>query len=740
MELFKILGTVAIDGVDKAESALGKLGNAAKKVGKVVAAGLATAGTAAAFLTKATVESYAEFEQLKGGVETLFKDSSATVLKYAQNAYTTAGMSANEYLSTVTSFSASLIQSLGKDTEKAVEYADMAITDMSDNANKMGTDMTLIQNAYQGFAKQNYTMLDNLKLGYGGTKEEMQRLLDTAKEIQAEQGVMVDYSIESYADIVEAIHVVQDEMGIAGATADEAATTIQGSVAATKAAWQNLLTGFADENANMSELVTNVMESAVTAAWNIVPRIIQAWQGITTALPEIMTQAKEKLFETFPEIEEKFNNLKAWLEDVGSYAKEKFQPIIEDVSEVFTKVKDTVQPLIEKLKDYVTSGEASEDITNGLKDAIDFLSEAYQAVKDFINDVIDAVESADEWMKEHEDTVIVLATAFGTLTGAIGAYTAAQAISKAGGVVYLAQLGATAIGVYALDAAQKIATVSTAAFGAVMSFVTSPITLVVLAIGALIAIIVLCVKHWDEIKAKVIEVAQNISEKIEELKENLSVMWTNIMSKALALWESIKSGIKEKVENIKTSVQEKFQNVKDTIEEKITGAKEKVSEIFSNIKNEIQSKIEEARDKVGEAIEKIKGFFNFEWNLPKIKLPHFVKTGEDSLGLPKISVEWYKKGAVLNQPTVFGMNPTTGSAMVGGEAGPEAVAPIDVLQGYVAEAVASQNAGLVTVLERILEAILALDENMGGNLREALDGTSLSINNREFGRLVRTVV
>ena len=179
------------------------------------------AGAAAVKLGKEVIAAYADYEQLVGGVDTLFKDSSQEIQRYAANAYKTAGLSANEYMETVTGFSASLIQSLGGDTEKAAKYADMAITDMSDNANKMGTDMSSIQNAYQGFAKQNYTMLDNLKLGYGGTKQEMERLLADAEKISG-----VKYDISSYADVVEAIHVMQESMDIAGTTAKEAEATI----------------------------------------------------------------------------------------------------------------------------------------------------------------------------------------------------------------------------------------------------------------------------------------------------------------------------------------------------------------------------------------------------------------------------------------------------------------------------------------------------------------------------------
>ena len=240
---------------------------AAAKVG-VAAIGAAAAGIAA--LTKASVENYAEYEQLVGGVDTLFKQASDTVQQYAANAYKTAGMSANEYMNTVTSFSASLIQSLGGDTEKAAVVADQAITDMSDNANKMGTSIDMIQNAYQGFAKQNFTMLDNLKLGYGGTKEEMERLLKDAQKISG-----IKYDISSFADITEAIHVMQEEMGIAGTTAAEASETIEGSINSMKSAWSNLVTGLADENSDLDKLINNFVDSTATAAKNIIPRVEQ---------------------------------------------------------------------------------------------------------------------------------------------------------------------------------------------------------------------------------------------------------------------------------------------------------------------------------------------------------------------------------------------------------------------------------------------------------------------------------
>ena len=229
-----------------------------------------------------SVKGYSDYEQLAGGVETLFKKSSQSVINNASKAYQTAGMSANEYMETVTGFSASLLQSLGGDTQKAAEKADTAIRDMSDNANKMGTDIESIQNAYQGFAKQNYTMLDNLKLGYGGTKEEMERLLSDAEKISG-----IKYDVSSYSDIVDAIHVVQTEMGITGTTAKEASTTIQGSLSSAKSAWQNLITGLADDNANLDELVNNFFNSIVTVGENIIPRISVILNGITGLIQKL---------------------------------------------------------------------------------------------------------------------------------------------------------------------------------------------------------------------------------------------------------------------------------------------------------------------------------------------------------------------------------------------------------------------------------------------------------------------
>lgn len=264
---------------------------------KALGSAVATVGKAFVNLGSQAIEGYAEFEQLEGGVQKLFGEEMAEVVKTnANNSFKTAGMTANEYMETVTGFSASLINSLGGDTAKATEYADRVIRDMSDNANTFGTDISMIQNAYQGFAKGNYTMLDNLKLGYGGTKTEMERLLADASKISG-----IKYDISSFADITEAIHIMQEEMNIAGTTSLEASKTISGSLSATKSAWSNLLTGLADDNANFEQLMGNLMESLLGKDGegglinNILPRIEIVMNSIITMIPTVLETLLPKL-------------------------------------------------------------------------------------------------------------------------------------------------------------------------------------------------------------------------------------------------------------------------------------------------------------------------------------------------------------------------------------------------------------------------------------------------------------
>lgn len=327
-----VLSDVIVGGMKKLGSAVLEVGKALINVGKQA------------------IQSYADYEQLIGGVETLFKESSGIVQGYANNAYKTAGLSANEYMQTVTSFSASLLQSLNGDTAKSAKVADMAISDMSDNANKMGTDMSMIQNAYQGFAKQNYTMLDNLKLGYGGTKTEMERLLKDAQKISG-----VKYDISNLNDVYEAIHVIQNEMGITGTTAKEASETISGSIASMKSSWQNLLTGIADDNANFGELVNNFVESLIGAYVNLQPRIVTAVTGLINL---VITSASDL-----------------------------FPNILQMAGEIFTSIVRTIQENLPQL--LASAGEMINTLVTGISNTLpQLIPMAIEIIKTLINTLL----------------------------------------------------------------------------------------------------------------------------------------------------------------------------------------------------------------------------------------------------------------------------------------------------------------------------------------------------------------
>lgn len=373
-EIFQLLGKIGLDGVEETNKDIdgvsdkaGKLGAVFEKagqiaigVGKAVAVGMGAAATAVGAIIKASVDGYSEYEQLVGGVDTLFKNSSEQVQRYAARAYRTAGMTANEYMSTVTSFSASLLQGLDGDTAEAAKIADMAIQDMADNANKMGTSMEAVQNAYQGFAKQNYTMLDNLKLGYGGTKTEMQRLL---KDAQAITGIK--YDINNLSDVYEAIHVIQTELEITGTTAKEAMETIQGSTAATKSAWQNLIVGFAADNQNLDALVKEFVDSAIVMIGNIadriqeiLPRLVKGLELLIAELTPFLTELVETmlpgliqgattlfigLIEALPDILQiLIEQIPFILTSIGAALIEAFPVLLETVKMLFGQIWDYI--------------------------------------------------------------------------------------------------------------------------------------------------------------------------------------------------------------------------------------------------------------------------------------------------------------------------------------------------------------------------------------------------------------
>lgn len=404
-----------IDEVGQKTSGLGeKLRSGLATVGKAAVAGV-TAGVAAlGTLGTKAVSAYADYEQLVGGVQTLFSETQLSfsefaasanmtndeardtylemtkgwrmVVRNAEQAYKNVGLSTNEYMETVTSFAASLVASLGGDTEAAAQKADLAITDMSDNANKMGSSMESIQNAYQGFAKQNYTMLDNLKLGYGGTQAEMERLLADAEKISG-----IKYDISSYADIVDAIHVVQTEMGITGTTAEEAASTIQGSFGMMKAAWQNLVTGMADPSQDLGVLVGNFTDSIVTVGNNLIPRIQELLPRIVEATTSLVGTVSEQLpailGTVLPSLVEGATNLVTGL----MAALPSVLSVLADVAP--TVINTLVPALIELLPQITQTGiDVIVSLAQGIADA---LPQLIPAATDAIIEIVEVLTSPE---------------------------------------------------------------------------------------------------------------------------------------------------------------------------------------------------------------------------------------------------------------------------------------------------------------------------------------------------------
>lgn len=603
-----------------ANNTIKKMGDGIAKVGKTIGkamlAGTAAAGAGVVALGKQALDCYGDYQQLVGGIETLFKDSAGTVEQYAKDAYKNQQMSANQYMDIATSFSASLLQGLNGDTAEAARVTDMAITDMADNANKMGSSMESIQNAYQGFAKQNYTMLDNLKLGYGGTKEEMERLLADAEKLTG-----VHYDISNLGDVYSAIHAIQEEMGVTGTSADEAATTIQGSVAMMKAAWQNWLTGLMDNDADINQLTQDLIDSVSQVIDNIAPRI-------------------------------------------GEF----FDSLVESIHNA--------------LADHPEAQAIFDDIVS-----------AIQTVNDIVSDVVNCV--IENW-GTIEPILTAVAVAVGVVTAAVIAYNAVAAIKAAMDAAQVVSLGALIAAQLASAAATLVA--------------LAPYILIVAAIAAVIAVIVLCVKHWDEIKEKVVEVwdkmvstvesgveavkewfgnlKQGIADKVNSIREAISEKFNAIKQKmsdtiqaakdkVIEHFTRIKDGIREKIQAAKETVSNVVDNIKEKFSNGFNAAKEIVVNIFDNIKQGIKDKLEAAKQTVKDVIDKIKGFFNFSWSLPKLKMPHINISGEFSLMPPKVprfSVDWYAKGGVFEAPTLF----NNGGRLSGlGEAGAEAIVPLE---------------------------------------------------------------
>lgn len=577
------------------------IGNAAKLAGKMAAAGIAVAAAGVAAITKNAVENYSEYEQLVGGVETLFKNSAAATIKNAENAYKTAGLSTNQYMETVTSFSASLLQSLGNDTVKAAKYADMAIIDMSDNANKMGTSMESIQTAYQGFAKQNYTMLDNLKLGYGGTKEEMQRLLNDASKISG-----IKYDVSSYADIVDAIHVMQVEMGIAGTTSKEAATTIQGSMSMTKAAVQNLITGLGDENADIKSLVSNVIESAGITLGNLVPTIGTVLKSIPSALKGLAPILSKELPVIFNDlipvlissVESMFGALSGMLPSLGGVVKNLLSSTVDFIVQNLPMLIDGIFELVMSLINVVTDPEILTTITQGITHLLTTLGpKLVEMLPILIPALVDAVMGLVNALTDPsmiaELTKVTLQVCIALIEGLIKAL---PPLLK--GLFSSVSNSLSTIGILISDAFSAAWEGIKRIFSPVAEFFTG---------------------LWKSIKEKASEAWEGIKNAFSAVgtwfNENIIVPVTEFFT---GLWE----GIKEKATNAWNGIKNVWETVStwfsDTIITPISdffsgmwdGTKTKASEAWEGIKNVFGSVSTWFHDKFSEAWQKVKDVFS----------------------------------------------------------------------------------------------------------------------------------
>lgn len=789
MELFRLFGTIALDnakanqGIDettdkgeKAQSklsgAFSKMGGAAAVCGKAVAAGMVAAGAAIIKIGKDAVASYADYEQLVGGVETLFKDSAKTVQQYAQNAYKTAGLSANEYMETVTSFSASLLQSLDGDTKKAAESANLAITDMSDNANKMGTSMESIQNAYQGFAKQNYTMLDNLKLGYGGTKEEMQRLLKDAEKISG-----IKYDISSFDDMVQAIHVVQTEMGITGTTAKEAATTIQGSAASMKSAWQNLLTGMADENQNLDELLAQFVDSVVTFADNLIPRIQKLLPRLVDGVAKLATSLSNNLpdiietllpplikgalsitaalIKKFPQIVASivkalvngFRKSLPEIKNIGvNLVKGLWNGISNAKSWVLDKIKGFGSSILNGLKSFfgihspskVMEEQVGLQLALGVSAGIDkgkdkakksaeemgkaILDKAEKTLTDYkrLHDM-SAAEEASYW------AAIVAQTKKGTdarVQAEDKFYTALenykqQYESYVNNIMGQMKLFEEFVQGDAVDGSTLISNLQGQITG--MESYYSTLDSLNSKIGGTQLMSYLSTLGTDNLSE--LQAINNMTD--EQLQQYVNLydqkyqMACNKATEALGVVATTtKDKTKESNGNVEKSMKSMLTSVTKYSSSMVSTAKSKFSSIASTIASNMAAAVASVRAAVA------------EMNAALASAPTGGTTKTKTV-TKKANVKKNAAGGILTKPTIFGFTPSTGQWQLGGEDGKEAIAPIDTLQQYVRAAVADvqDSENVASKLEQLIELLQVLI-GVTGN-------TKIEINGREFGRMVK---
>ena len=602
------------NGIKGIGKGIGAIGSTAIKVGTTAVKGITTAVSAASAaitpIVKGAVDAYANYEQLAGGVETLFKGSANAVKENAEKAYVTAGISANKYMETVTSFSASLLQSLGGDTEEAAKIADQAIIDMADNANKMGTSMESIQTAYNGFAKQNFTMLDNLKLGCGGTKEEMARLIEDASkmtDIQEELGVTVEAGNMSFANIAKAISVVQKNLGIYGATAEEAATTIQGSMAMMKSAWQNTLTaiGRGDKGA-ITKSIDNLVSSVETVAKNVMPVVERSISGvaglidkvvpvIVDRLPSLVNQVVPPLLNAGTNIITALINALPGLasllaEQIPSIISNVVSTIMDNLNEILFAAGDIVEIFLNAILD-ATQSEGGGVMLQVLDAILGVFSENYmqlidtgiQILTNIINGIIaalpDLMASAREILVHIMDAIIenlpmLVETAFQLIL------TLAEGIAAA--LPELIPKAIDALLTFITALLDNIDLLIDAALQLVLGLVEGILNALPVLIEKAPEIVVALVTGIIKAIPKILEAATKL---VFTLIEGIVKLFGKIIEVGAKIVTSIKEGFWQKVEEAKQWGKDLIDNFLGGIKEKWNALKETVSNIAGTIKD-----------------------------------------------------------------------------------------------------------------------------------------------------------
>lgn len=660
-KLSNALGGEASSAGDSAGKVAGtSLGASIKKM-------IAAAGIGAAL--KSTITEGANLQQSLGGIETLFKDSADKVIKNARNAYMTAGLSANDYMESVTSFSASLLQGLAGDTNKAADVADMALTDMADNANKMGTSMELIQNAYQGFAKQNYTMLDNLKLGYGGTKKEMERLLSDASKVSG-----IKYDLDNLSDVYEAIHVIQGELDITGTTSKEAASTLTGSLASVKAALSNVL-GSLSLGEDIKPAMNGLISSIKTFLFNnLFPMVGNILKGIVEYIADtvVNTDWISVITQMLISIKDALvNGAETYFGADTTVLSSIFDSVISNIPTIAQTIQDAFSVLWERIK-YIWEA-VGVPIFDGIMSVIQFVSDNWNEISGIFQVAFQTLW--DVCMTSWESIGKPIWDAIGFAVEEIqGMF-----------VEYMPAI---------LDFVQQ------AMYGIKDTWETH-LKPCFEAIGNFLNTVLKPVFEYIFITV------------IKPLIDNVFKFIVNIWNNTL---KPVFDGICDFLTGVFTLNWEKA----------FKGIISIVTGIWNGLVEVIKRPIELVKDIINKSVQYIKDKFNFDWKLPSLKLPHFSISGSFSLNplsVPKFGIDWYAKAMndpiIMNSPTAFGIN-QLGQVMAGGEKGSEVVSGTDTLMKMISSAVAAQNEKTYSILEKIF-AFLQIYIPEYANMRMVLD-------------------